>query len=68
MLTKIALTAALIIGSVSATLAKDNAGKASGHHASYARTHVLCLNAASTDTARPLTQFEKTWFDYQDHE
>jgi hypothetical protein len=76
MLTKIALAATLIVGSVSATLAKDSADKTSEHaRASYAQAHVRSshnvdpnLSAEPVATDRPLTQFEKTWFDYQDHE
>jgi hypothetical protein len=82
MLIKIALAAALIVGSVSATLANDNAGKADNvakalRHAggSYAQAHVRpSLNVDPTPSteptasARPLTQFERNWFDYQDHE
>jgi hypothetical protein len=76
MLTKIALAAALIIGPASATLANDNAGNASKHaRASYAQAHVRTSpnvdstpSTEPTATVRPLTQFEKNWFDYQDHE
>ena len=76
MLTKIALAAALIAGSVSATLAKDTADKTSEHaHASYAQAHarpsVNVDPSVSTEpvaTERPLTQFEKNWFDFQNHE
>jgi len=73
MLAKIALAAALVIGPVSATLASDNGGKASGHaRASYAQAHVQrSSNAdsnASTETGRPQSAFEKSWFDYQDQE
>jgi hypothetical protein len=76
MLTKIALATALVVGSVSATLAKDNADQASKHaRASYAQAqdHVRpSLNVdPSTDTTRairPLSQFEKNWFDFQNHE
>jgi hypothetical protein len=76
MLTKIALAAALVIGSVSVTLAKDakdNDSKALAHaHASYALSHErpspTVDQKAPTEPAatnRPLTQFEKNWFDYQ---
>jgi hypothetical protein len=76
MLTKIALAAALVVGSVSATLANDNAGKALRHAGgSYAQAHVrpspnVNPNPFTEPTAsvRPLTQFERNWFDYQDHE
>jgi hypothetical protein len=72
MLTKIALAAALVIGPVSATLASDNGGKVSHARASYAQAHVQrSSNAdsnASTETSRPQTAFEKSWFDYQDQE
>jgi hypothetical protein len=76
MLTKIALAAALIVGSVSATLAKDTADKTSEHaHASYAQAHERPalnvdpnLSTQPMATERPLTQFEKNWFDYQNHE
>jgi hypothetical protein len=76
MLTKIALAAALIVGSVSATLAKDSTDKTSEHaRASYAQVHARPshnldpnLSTEPVATERPLTQFEKTWFDYQDHE
>ena len=74
MLTKIALAAALVVGSVSLTLAKDATvqdSKASAHaHASYAQAPVRpSPNVDPTAaTERPLTQFEKNWFDYQDHE
>jgi type II secretory pathway pseudopilin PulG len=76
MLTKIALAAALIVASVSATLAKDNADKASRHaRASYAQAQDHArpsLNVdpstESTGAVRPLSQFEKSWFDFQNHE
>jgi hypothetical protein len=75
MLTKIALAAALAIGSASATLANDNGGKASRHaRASYALAHVqrspnADSNASTelTGPVQPLTPFERNWFDYQDH-
>ena len=80
MLTKIALAAALVVSSVSVTLAKDakdHDGKALAHaHASYALSHERLSPAVgqnvSTDrtaaTERPITQFEKNWFDYQDQD
>jgi len=80
MLTKIALAAAIVIGSVSVTLAKDakdHDGKALAHaHASYALSHERLSPTAdqnvsterTTATERPLTQFEKNWFDYQNQE
>jgi hypothetical protein len=111
MLTKIALAAALIVGSVSATLANEdnglggfripgstdgvnpvyhpgyfanaskvadsrNAGKASGHaRGSYAQAHGRPSpdvepnpSTEPTGAVQPLTPFERSWFDYQDHE
>jgi hypothetical protein len=79
MLTKIALAAVLVAGSVSVTMAKntkDHDGKALAHaHASYALSHerpsaAVDQNVSTerTGAERPLTQFEKNWFDYQDHE
>jgi len=73
--TKIALAAALILGSASAALAND-AGKASGHaRRSYAQAQVRPSpkedpnpSTVPTGAVRPFTQFEKTWFDYQDQE
>jgi hypothetical protein len=73
--TKIALAAALILGSASAALA-NHAGKALGHaRGSYAQAQVRPNpkgdpNPSTVPTAsvRPLTQFEKNWFNYQDHE
>jgi hypothetical protein len=71
MLTKIIVAAALIVGSVSATLANDT-GKASRHaRASYAQGHVQPsrdANPALATGQRPLTQFESNWFDFQNHE
>jgi hypothetical protein len=70
--TKIALAAALILGSASATLAND----ASRHgRLSYAQAHLrpspnVDPNRSTQPTVagRPLTAFERSWFDYQDHE
>jgi hypothetical protein len=79
MLTKIALATALVVGSVSATLANantGNAGETSGHaRASYAQAHARpspnvdpTSSTEPTGAVRPLTSFERNWFDYQDHE
>jgi hypothetical protein len=71
--TKIALAAALILGTASAGLAND-IGKASGPaRGSYAQAQGNPSpkgdpNSSTVRAARPFTQFEKTWFDYQDHE
>jgi|GraSoiStandDraft_30_1057271.scaffolds.fasta_scaffold1664228_1 hypothetical protein len=73
--TKIALTAALILGTASAALAND-VGKAAGHaRGSYAQAPVTpspkgdpSPSTVPTRAVRPLSQFEKTWFDYQSHE
>ena len=72
---KIALAAALILGTASAAVAND-ADKAAGRaRGSYAQGQVTPSPKGDphpatvpTRAARPLTQFEKTWFDYQDHE
>jgi hypothetical protein len=49
-----------------------NAGKASAlARGSYAQAHVRPgpnVASAPTGALRPLTQFEKNWFDYQNHE
>ncbi len=73
--TKTVLAAALILGTASAALAND-AGKAAGHaRGSYAQAQVVpslkggpSSSTTPTRAVRPFTQFEKTWFDYQDHE
>ena len=73
--TRIALAAALILGSASAALA-NHAGEASGHaRGSYAEAQVRPSpkgdpkpSTVPTSSVRPLTQFEKNWFNYQDHE
>jgi hypothetical protein len=72
---KIALAAALILGTASAALAND-AGKAARHaRASYAQAQVTpspkvgpSPTTVPTRAVRPFAQFEKTWFEYQDHE
>lgn len=79
MLTKIALAAALVVGSVSATLANANtrnAGEISRHaHASYAQAHARpspnvdpTPSTEPTGPVRPLTSFERSWFDFQNQE
>lgn len=75
MLTKIVLSAVLVIGSVSASLAKDNAASKAKHaRASYAQSqeqpspNVNPTPSAPTGAARPLSQFEKNWFDFQNHD
>jgi hypothetical protein len=73
--TKIALATALILGTASAALAND-AGKASGRaRGSYAQVQVPPSpkgdpnpSTVPTRGVRMPTQFEKSWFDYQDHE
>jgi hypothetical protein len=73
--TKIALAAALIFGTASAALAND-AGKAAGRaRGSYAQAQVMPSpkgdpnpSTVPTRAVPPLTQFEKTWFDFQNHE
>jgi opacity protein-like surface antigen len=73
--TKIALAAALILSAASAALAND-AGKASGRaRGSYAQAQVtpspkedLNPSTVPTHAVPPLTEFEKTWFNYQNHE
>jgi hypothetical protein len=74
MLTKIALAATLIVGSVSAIQA--NEGKVSEHaRGAYTQVHVRpspdVNSNPSTETTgalRPLTEFERDWFDFQDTE
>jgi hypothetical protein len=81
MLTKIALAAALVVGSVSATLAANtgNAGDNSRHaRGSYAQAQAHARPSPNVDPTtasteptgpvRPLTAFERNWFDYQDQE
>ncbi len=71
--TNIALAAALILGTASAALATDagkSAGRARESYAQVAPSPKGDPNPSTVPTraVRPLTQFEKTWFDYQDHE
>jgi hypothetical protein len=75
MLTKTVLAAALVIGSVSATLAKDDANKTKHARASYAQAQDKTSPTVdptsltlSTGAVRPLTPFEKNWFDFQNHQ
>jgi hypothetical protein len=76
MLTKIVLAAALVVGSVSATLAKDSAASKAKHaRASYAQSQEQpspnvnpTPSSTPTGAARPLSQFEKNWFDFQNHD
>jgi hypothetical protein len=70
--TTIALAAALILGSVSATFANEALRHGRG---SYAQVQVPpspnvdpIRSTQSTGAVRPLTAFEKNWFDYQDHD
>ncbi len=69
MLTKIALAAALVIASVSATLAANTDKSREHARASYAQAHArpsVNADADATGPVQPVTPFERSWFDYQD--
>jgi hypothetical protein len=71
----IALAAALILGTASAALANDAGKAATRARGSYAQAPATpspkvdpSPSTLPTRAVRPFAQFEKTWFDYQDHE